>query len=100
MIVARIEVIGAKAVVAMSQTAGHAEVHEHHVVAVELDDQIFRAPRQLHDSPAGYRSAKIHGNATPQPLLSDSHAHDRPADGGANQYPAQRFDFRQFRHRE
>src|SRR5208282_1903333 len=99
MVVARIEVVGTEAGVAMGQTAGHPEVHEHHVVAVELDDQIFRAARQFHNSPARDRRGKIRADAAAQPPLADSNAHDRSADCRANQYPAQRFDFRQFRHR-
>ena len=99
MVVARIELARIEAVLPMGQTAGHSKVHEHDVVAVKLDDQIFRAARQFNNSAAGDCSGKILGDAAAQAFLADSHAHDRSADRGANQYPAQRFDFRQFRHR-
>src|ERR1700683_3199842 len=84
MVVVGIELAGIEAIVPMSQAAGHAEVDEQHMVAVELYDQIFRAARQFHDSPARDRSTEIRGDAAAQPLLADSHLHDRSADRGAN----------------
>src|ERR1700678_135154 len=84
MVVVGIELAGIEAIVPMSQAAGHAEVDEQHMVAVELDDQIFCAARQFHDSPARDGSAEIRGDAAAQPLLADSHLHDRSADRGAN----------------
>ena len=61
MVVARIESARIEAVLPMGQAAGHSKVHEDDVVAVELDDQIFRATRKFNDSPARDCSGKILG---------------------------------------
>ena len=77
----------------------HAEVKDHAIAAVGLDDAVFRAPRQTGYARAGHPLAKIDGDRTTQVGAADIDAHQDRAEQGRLQPADSCFDFGKFGHK-